>query len=1515
MSINLNFRNIRTHDGSQNSGFEELVCQLARLQKPSNADRFVKKEGAGGDAGIECYWILNDESEIGWQAKYFPDGMNPSRWQQLDESFETALNKHPNLTKYVVCMPLDKSDSRKTGRGGATVTSVEDEWNERVKRWNKQAQEKDRNVEFEYWGKHEIFSFLTIDDPLYSGRALYWFNEPLLGLNSLEQIAVKARDCLGDRYTPEFHIDLPVAKNFDGLCLNEPWWKILNEELSKLADQGRQFFKTFLVDEPDLLEQKEVNDLHETHENTLSFLSGVLLQKSAICDFQPLRELVQNGLDKHTKLSRGAYQENILGNDKLNDEAAIFRNFYSIWRSLSDFLDSKRVNATEIKAALLYGEAGIGKSHLLCDISLHRIENNLPTLFLLGSQYGGGNPTELVKDAVDLKGYRNKQVLGALDAIGEAYRTRTLIVIDAINEGPNRDDWYNHLRSFLSDASEFNHIAVLLSCRNTYLDYILPESVNEECLVRVKHRGFLGYEHRAAEKYLSQQGISKPSAPILAPEFTNPLFLKTCCRALKANKQTSFPKGLQGITSLFDFYLDSVEQTVARNKRYRPSEQIIKETLIEFASKLFPDHLYGIPITEARSLINKHDPSPNREDSLFDELLYEGILSEDISYENCARGKPVIRFTYERFSDHFIAQQVLEQHGSEDINNILSEDQPLGKVLIEKGYYRLAGIFEALAIALAEKYGKEVVDLLPDEAGIADWQLDQMFSNTVIWRDPCSFTERTLEILNSLRGLGSERPSLDILLKLSTEPQHPWNAVMLHRNLVGKEVSKRDAFWSISIAWGHSAEEDEEEESIVRTLIEWSCFGDISNVEEERIRLTAVTLLWFLTTSNRTIRDRATKSLVRILSVYPALLPDLVRDFHAVNDLYLVERLYAVIYGVVCNISDRQLISEISHTVYELVFKDGKPVPHILLRDYARGVLEFAYHLELLEDEVSIEAFRPPYSSEWPIENPTNSELEELFGDNYSSDIKSSLMGFPGDFGNYTMSCVHNWSLTPLSVPSPQTGYELNKEFALNCLSGETQKEYLENIEPDPTKTLKMREFLEKISKGISLGEDEGYEKAYEREREERDKFKSKVEAQLDDSQKEYYRWVSGLSLDRPAAFSRKWAQRWVCKRAYEFGWSEELFSDFERSCPRGRGSGLGGNGIERIGKKYQWVALYEFLARLSDNVYWIDRGYSDIEDEGYYGPWQIYKRNIDPSIWLRKNGEYRSWHNEQNTWWQQYSFPFHSIQELTEQRNFLMDEATVPQFSKLLQVMRPEDGNCWTVLRGFWSERQRNIENRENAPELDGWFRINSIFVHKDDVGKVEKEIVGKARLGDPHIIHVQTTQHEGFLGEYPWHPIYQYMTGWNESAASYRKTVPVNYFVPVSEYEWETGNTDYSLDASLSFYLPAKELVEGLGLARDKEGFGAWVNQDSEVVFFDPSVDEYGPSYGLIDTRKLTDWLDENDMEIVWLIGGEKQLFSHNAMDNTFYGRLDYSGLFRLVDGKPVGSLWFEEQAARVG
>ena len=747
--MNLDFSNIRTHNGSQAGGFEELVCQLAHLRKPEDALRFVRKEGAGGDAGVECYWVLADQSEECWQAKYFIGGMTPSRWNQLDDSFTTALNRHPKLKKYVICLPIDKTDSRKIGRGGKQVTSVEDEWQSHVAKWKEKAKSQDRSVEFEFWGKHEITSFLTVDDPLYSGKALYWLDAAVLTTSKFEKVVNRARDALGDRYEVEFHVDLPIAGILDGLCLNEQWRKDLGERLGGLKESKDSLFRKQRNQQLDWLNGEKAEELRKLYSEVYRIVSEGLNQPAVPFDVQGVQGLLEGISGFH-----GSIRE-ALGNStsqKEQDWDYTLRNFFNATDEFNEFLDTTRVKAAEVKAALVYGEAGIGKSHLLCDVSLNRIKNNQPTVFLLGSQYQGGNPIELIQDAVDLKRHGMEQVLGAIDAAGEASGSRALIVIDALNEGAHREDWHSYISSFLTDVAEYKNIAVLLSCRSTYLRYILPDDsvLHADRLVRIEHPGFRGHEHRAAERYLSQQGISKPSSPMLAPEFTNPLFLKTCCKALKASQKTAFPKGFNGITRLFEFYVQSIEETVAKQKPYSPHEGIVEGALLDFASKLFPGHLTGMSMRKARDLINTHDTYLNKGDALFDILLHEGVLAEEISYQGNERGKPIVRFTYERFSDHFVAQQIIQQVDSETLDSIFFPDHPLGKAIRHpSGFYRHAGIFEMLAIVIAEKYGKELVDLLPEDAKVPKIDSDEVFCSTVVWRKPDSFSGRTLELLSN----------------------------------------------------------------------------------------------------------------------------------------------------------------------------------------------------------------------------------------------------------------------------------------------------------------------------------------------------------------------------------------------------------------------------------------------------------------------------------------------------------------------------------------------------------------------------------------------------------------------------------------------------------------------------------------------------------------------------------------------------------------------------------------------
>ena len=151
---NFYWTNIISFNGSQNNAFEELVCQLAEKENFKNKEDFIKK--GNPDAGVECYVILNNKQEICFQAKWFLSTPQKSQWKQIKKSFETALKKHPYMTKYYIAIPLDRADPRND-----TKLSFMDRWNINTKKWKKIAQSKyNKNISFVYWGSFELIKRL-----------------------------------------------------------------------------------------------------------------------------------------------------------------------------------------------------------------------------------------------------------------------------------------------------------------------------------------------------------------------------------------------------------------------------------------------------------------------------------------------------------------------------------------------------------------------------------------------------------------------------------------------------------------------------------------------------------------------------------------------------------------------------------------------------------------------------------------------------------------------------------------------------------------------------------------------------------------------------------------------------------------------------------------------------------------------------------------------------------------------------------------------------------------------------------------------------------------------------------------------------------------------------------------------------------------------------------------------------------------------------------------------------------
>ncbi|RLF31438.1 MAG: ATP-binding protein, partial [Thermoplasmata archaeon] len=242
-------------------------------------------------------------------------------------------------------------------------------------------------------------------------------------------------------------------------------------------------------------------------------------------------------------------------------------------------------------------------------------------------------------------------------------------------------------------------------------------------------------------------------------------------------------------------------------------------------------------------------------------------------------------------------------------------------------------------------------------------------------------------------------------------------------------MSKRDAWWSTFLHFQYGRRDS------VERIIEWALSSyDKSHVNNTSIFLISTALAWFLTTPNRFIRDKSTKALVSLLQHRLHLVPKLLERFKNLNDIYVLERLFAVAYGCVLrNQDDLKNIKKIAKWTYDNIFKDDKPPVHILLRDYARGIIEVALRkgINLKVDKTKI---NPPYKSNWPKRIPPDDEIKKYKFDYNSKDFKkyfwsqnsiiysmqpehSTIIGMYGDFGRYEFqSALQRWDTRKVSI-------------------------------------------------------------------------------------------------------------------------------------------------------------------------------------------------------------------------------------------------------------------------------------------------------------------------------------------------------------------------------------------------------------------------------------------------------------------------------------------------------------------
>ncbi|EBO6557625.1 hypothetical protein FNH72_09045 [Salmonella enterica subsp. arizonae] len=1392
--MSIRWESIRTFNNSQNNAFEELICQLAREEPIINKIDF--RRVAAPDGGVEAYCVLDDGTEYGWQAKYF-FSMGDAQWKQLKESFETALKTHPNLTKSYICIPLDRQDPRRKDQDWFM-----DKWNKKVAEWTQYAKGLGRNISIEYWGSSELTHRLSQENN--AGRLHFWFSAEEFTTRWFSEQIEESTKNLGKRYTPELNVELDIARNFDAISRNSDFYKV-----------AHKYFHDFLAKLNKFTDRAIHYSGNNTSEQFKRWISEV--KDSFVPEGRGLEQfdinLLLSHIDNISKYLSDFEHEFIVNSDKKNDDLRYQVN--NVWQAISDFSDF--IKGPLLKLAnsplmILSGEAGIGKSHLLADIANHRIKSRIPCLLLLGQNFVSEESpwTQILRNILRVDGKENV-LLGALNARAEAQGERLLFIIDAINEEKGRYFWPDYIVGMINQFSKYPWLGLVLSIRSSYEKLIVPKDFfDENKITRIAHSGFGSVEYQASKFFFSQYGIEQPGVPILHPEFSNPLFLKIFCEGLYRSGLNKIPKGYSGISNIISFFINSIEVKLSRPSSFNYPEnfKLIEKTINELIEYKLNNDLSFIPYEAAFDIAEKMIGRYSDRRRFLDELISEGILSKNIYWNSKDNYEEGVYLAYERFEDHLTVSFLLDKYSinnNDALDSFFKENGELYKYIKSNYFYQ--GIIESLSIQLPERFGKELYELVEIEYKKHDGII-RAFISSLIWRKPDNIEEKTLEYINKYiipfdNGFDA---FMQMVYTVSSDPEHIYNADKLHKFLSKHSMAIRDSFWTKYL---HNL--DYYETSSMQRLIDWAgAEEDKFYLSDDSRLLAAKALSWLLTSTNIKLRDSATKSLANLLKNSIKTITALIDSFKDVNDPYVLERILAASYGAVLNSVTLDDLDKLSENIVATIFEAKEVYPNVLVRDYARNIIEYALYKKVYQMD-NVDIIRPPYRSDFPTTFPTNEEIDAYKYDYNAADFKDYYWG-------------------------------------QNTILSSMVTEY---------------------GRGICSYGDFG-------------------------------RYTFQSALSGWCDFDPNDLSNYACKLIFEkYGYDVEKHGQFDRYASEGDRSR---NKKERIGKKYQWIALYEVLARIADNHQVVEGGSLWSESKNYVwfqGPWELFVRKIDPttpsyskeiirqkSFWNNEN-PYNDWDSTINDW--------------------LKREANLPDPLELISVLSADDKK-YLLLDGFftWDEPLPLGEDEYGYAKKHLWYHIRSYLLKEDElptlISNLNKDLPLIRNLPESH------DQYRVFSREYYWSPAYQYFDdpyygdkGWQNIYTDWQKQgEPIATICLTSEsHHWES---DSSGDNELSYLAPCEFMYHGMKL-NYSENTGEWLDSDGDVIFLDPSIHNENKSALIVDKDKLEQFLLKNELNIVWVVTGEKNIHSMRPIDLDGDKWLEIYGIYTLKNNNVDG------------
>lgn len=1144
---------------------------------------------------------------------------------------------------------------------------------------------------------------------------------------------------LGYRYNENLNVEVEISSKIEKISLNSNYSGIFDELKNDICEINIIF--------------NHSNELIKTKEWVIKRIEDIkeLLIENIELDFSDLINNISELVDS---------AENIMENKNLKynitDDYSILRDFPKKINRINESIKKLEdyQNCLKYKVILIEGEAGVGKSHTIADIIKDRVEKfDIPSVFILGQHITKDeNPQKQIVQCLDID-LSFDDLLDEMNLWGELKNEYCIIGIDAINESLHSNIWENYLNGIINKVSKYRWLKLIITVRSTYKEKCIPPDVsNNKKVFCIKHKGFYGNSLKAIRDVFNHYKVPVPNFTILRNEFTNPLFLITFCKTIKNNNIDVAIEDYSCFTLIFEEFFNSINRKISKKLNYPEEINLVIEVISNIIENNLDKTTLEMEFKDICAIIKKQVSEYEVDYNKFLNLMIsEGIFYKDSIRKDRFKRIEILRFSYERYEKYLLTKYLLNQYEDvESLKEAINNRQDLGKYFSLKSEFFDSGIIEEMYIQIPDKYKIEVFEIYEQKHKI----FIECFIKSLIWRnkDRLDINSEIFKNYVNKNIIGEKRLCVkwfDMLIITSTINRHPLNSNFMHKWMSKFSMPKRDGFLTYILHDMYFYD------MTLKTLIDICLEDEGFYINYESAKLLSITLAWTFVSPYRELRDKATKALVNILTDNIGIAKELLIKFKDINDPYVLERIYCSIYGAVSRSKSLRGIKDLSLYIYEEIFNKEYVYPHILLRDYARSIIQFTINQDV-DINIKKEKINPRYNSKWYDYIPSDDEIRSYEYD-YTSDTFKDIYWGQNDI-----------------VSSMITEY----------------------------------------GRGISGYGDFG-----------RYVFQSSV-----------YKWEEYF---KPQELSNI-----AIKRIFEMGYDVNLHGDYDNNYTSKYGRH--DNDRERIGKKYQWIAYFEILAKLSDNFKIVEDNftYSTKDDNTYIevqGPWNPFVRDIDPTVCLKSETIKTEKGSIINS--------LHTINN-EDSKLWLHDSSSLPDFNKVLNINYK--GEEFILLSGHlnWYNEDKKL-----------FMKASGLIVENDNIEKY---------LQDKRIYEYSYSHH--------WKSVYNLFSREFYNSAAYedcKKSGEINInesdiIDTTLEYLWECEN-DYSKEYIIRYLMPSEYIVNELNLKQLKDGF--WYDEFNNLICTDLALEGYETAL-IINKSKFDKLLKKNNKNIIWDVYISKEI-----------------------------------------